>query len=862
MKKSFAVLACLAIPAAVAAQQPTPQQQSGPHGGQPAPTIRAVRLTGPIHVDGRLDEPAWGAAQVVSSFTQYDPEEGKPASELTEARVMYDDDALYVGLRLHDRGRVNARLGRRDMDLADADWVGLVVDSYHDHLSAFSFDINPAGVRRDETKTDRGDDNDWDAVWEGKASVDSGGWTAEYRIPFSQLRFNPQDSTWGIQLERIIGRRNEYSVFAFTPRTEPVGIARYGHLVGLQGVRPGRRLELLPYTVARADFVDPRGNPFRDNHEYGARIGGDLKYRVTSNLTLDATVNPDFGQVELDPAVVNLTQFETVFSERRPFFVEGRDIFTFNSGNNGTLPASGSLFYSRRIGGLTSAVGPGVVEADLPEATRILGAAKLSGRTADGWSIGVLDAVTGSETARFRDEEGDHSLAVEPGTNFFVGRAKRDLRGGQSFVGAMVTAVNRRLTTPELRNALRSAGYTAGVDFKHEFAHRRWRVTGFASASHVRGDSAAILREQVSVPYHQFARPDSRALSVDSGATSLSGAQAEVRVAKQAGAHWRGGMGLSTITPGYEIADLGVQRRAARVDMDGSLTYLQLQPKGIVRRWQASAAIRREMNYDGDHMLSALTSTGFVQLLSYWSASWQVGGQLRSLDDRLTRGGPVAVRPGLGFAFLGIDSDARKPVVGAVGAFWQKDDAGGGDVNGYVSLQLQSSPRWNLSLGPTWDHTTIAAQYAGSVADPTADAVFGRRYLFTRLSQTTVALDARFNYTFTPDLSLQVYAQPFVSAVDFGDSTRYLVAPRTFRFANDDLTGFHPTDFNLRSLRGNAVLRWEWRQGSTLYLAWSQVRENFAVDVGDFSFGRDRAALFRTRPDNVFLIKVNYWINP
>jgi Domain of unknown function (DUF5916)/Carbohydrate family 9 binding domain-like len=856
MKKSLVLLSFLAAPVAA------PAQQADPHAGQTPPVIRAVRVTSPIRVDGRLDEPAWAAAQVVSAFTQYDPEEGKPASERTEARVMYDDDALYVGMRLHDRGRVNARLGRRDMDLADADWVGLVVDSYHDHLSAFSFDINPAGVRRDETKTDRGDDNDWDAVWEGAASVDSGGWSAEYRIPFSQLRFNPQDSTWGIQLERIIGRRNEYSVLAFTPKRERGGIARYGHLEGLHGIRTGRRLELLPYTVARADFVDPRGNPFRTDHEYGARIGGDLKYRVTSNLTLDATVNPDFGQVELDPAVVNLTQFETVFSERRPFFVEGRDIFTFNSGNNGILPASGSLFYSRRVGGLTSAVGPPTDAADLPEATRILGAAKLSGRTAGGWSLGLLDAVTGSETARYRTDTGDATLTVEPATNFFVGRAKRDLRGGQSFIGGMVTAVNRRLNTPELRGALRTAGYTAGIDFKHEFAQRRWRVTGFASASHVRGDSLAILREQVLVPYHQFARPDSRALSVDSGATSLTGLQAEVRLAKQAGAHWRGGLGMATITPGYEIADFGSQRRAARADVDGSLTYLQQQPQGMLRSWQAGASLRHEWNYDGDHILTAFSAIGFLQHLSYWSATWQVGLQPRSFDDRLTRGGPIAIRPATGFGFLEIDSDARKPVVGSAGTFWQTDDAGGGDVNGFASLQLKSSPRWNLSVGPSWDRAVVAAQYVGSVPDATPQALYGRRYLFTRLTQTTVSLDARFNYTFTPDLSLQVYAAPFISAVDFGDSTRYLAAGRTFRFATDTVTGVHPADFNLRSLRGNAVLRWEWRQGSTLFLAWSQVREDFAEDVGDFRFGRDRAALFRAQPDNVFLIKVNYWINP
>jgi hypothetical protein len=836
--------------------------QTDPHAGHPPPVANAVRTSSPIHVDGKLEEAAWATATPVTQFIQYDPEEGKPASEATEVRILFDDEALYVGARLHDRGQVNTRLGRRDMDLGDSDWFGVQIDSYHDHLTAFGFDINPSGVRRDEAKTDRGDDNSWDAVWEATTSVDSGGWTAEFRIPFSQLRFNPRNGTWGLLLERIIGRRNEYSTSAYTPRTERGGIARWGHLQGIGGIGTGRRLELLPYTVARAEYVHHGANPFRDDHEYGTRVGADLKYRATSNLTLDATVNPDFGQVELDPAVVNLTQFETVFEEKRPFFVEGRDIFNFNTGNNGIIPASGSLFYSRRVGGLTNAVRPVVPTADVPTETRILGAAKLSGQTAGGWSLGVLDALTGREVARYQDATGSHRLTAEPLTNFFVGRLRRDLRGGQSFVGAMVTAVNRDLETQELRDALRASGYTAGMDFKHEFARRVWRVTGFASMSHVRGDSLAILAEQVDAPYHQFARPDSRVLSVDSGATSLTGFQGEVRVAKQAGAHWLGSFGVATVTPGYEIADLGSQRRAARLDVDGQVTYVQRKPGPFVRQWQASLNGRREMNYDGDPVLNQFVGTVFLQHLSYWSITAQTTFQPRSFDDRLTRGGPVALRPTMGSGLLEWTSDGRQPVVGTVGGFYQSDRAGGRDVQGWTSAQLKISPRWDLSVGPSYDRLTMAAQALGAVPDTTPQALFGQRYLFAEATQTTVSMDFRFNYTFSPDLSLQVYAAPFVSSVDYGDSTKFLVRPRSFDFATDHLTGFHPTDFTLRSLRGNAVLRWEWRPGSTLYLAWQQVREDFENGVGDFRFGRDREALFGARPDNVFLVKVNYWLNP
>ncbi|HEX7239504.1 MAG TPA: DUF5916 domain-containing protein, partial [Longimicrobiaceae bacterium] len=389
-RPSAALLGLLALPAVLAAQ--TPQQPAASsagadvHGGT-APVSRATRTDRAPRIDGRLDDEAWAAAVPITEFTQVDPVEGAPASERTEARVLFDDDALYVGVRLYDRHPVSARLGRRDMPIGDSDWVGLMIDSYHDHRTAFGFDLNPAGVRRDEIKIIDVDDNSWDPVWEGATSVDSAGWSAEYRIPFSQLRFSPRDEqTWGIQVERIIRRNQEYSVSAFTPKKERGGVPRYGHLEGLRGVRPGRRLEVLPYTVARAEYVDPAGNPFRTDSEYGTSAGVDLKYRVTSNLTLDATVNPDFGQVELDPADVNLSAYETFFQEKRPFFVEGADAFAFGTGSGAS-----NLFYSRRIGRTPQLFAPGAAEE--LSATTILGAAKLSGKTA-GWSVGVMEALT------------------------------------------------------------------------------------------------------------------------------------------------------------------------------------------------------------------------------------------------------------------------------------------------------------------------------------------------------------------------------------------------------------------------------------------------------------------------------------
>jgi len=848
----FLVLAAL-LPATAARAQPDVHG-----GGQGAvPVAGAVRAPSAIHLDGRLDEAAWSAAIPVTAFTQVDPEEGSPASEATEARILYDDEALYVGVRLHDRGRVSARLGRRDMNLEDSDWVGVVLDSYHDHRTAYSFDVNPAGVRRDALKTDAGDDMSWDAVWDAAASRDSGGWTAEYRIPFSQLRFSPAaEQTWGIQLERVIGRRNEYAVFSFTPKSERGGVARYGHLTGLRDIRPGRRLEVLPYTVVRADYTDPGPNPFREDGEYGTQVGADVKYRVTSDLTLDATINPDFGQVELDPADVNLTAFETFFAEKRPFFVEGAEIFTFGPGQ---LPTGGELFYTRRIGGRASALAPGTELSDVPTDARILGAAKLSGKTASGWSIGVLEALTRREEARFRLGDGtSDDMVVEPLTNYFVGRLRRDLRGGQTAVGGIVTAVNRDLETDALRQSLHAAGYTAGLDFRHEFHQRAWELSGWVSGSHVRGDSLALLGTQQR-SHRYFQRPEADYVEVDSGATSLTGFAAQARIQRRAGRHWLGSLGVSTISPGFEVNDLGYQRRGDRIDVNGSLVYVENTPGPVFRYWEVAAEELLEHSYGGYLVQNATYVSAFAQTRDYWALQLTVSRGAEATDDRLTRGGVLARRPGGYSLSTYVESDGRKPLVGSASTYYLNQEGGGWQGNAEVNLNARPSPRWNLSVGPSWNRFVTPAQFLGAGADAEATETLGVRYYFADLDQTTVTLNTRFNYTFNPRLSFEAFVQPYVTTVDFG-GTRTLARSRTFRFDPSELPP--PDDFTFRSLRGNALLRWEWRRGSTLYLAWQQTREATQADYARLDLAHERAELFRTRPDNVFVIKVNYWLNP
>ncbi len=841
--------AFLLAPATGAAQNPRPSGD----GHEDRPVVHAVRTDATIHIDGRLDEAAWAAAPVYSDFTQIDPEEGQPASQPMEVRILYDDNALYVGARMYDSGEIIGRLGRRDMPLGDSDWLGVMLDSYHDHRTAFGFDVNPAGVRRDEIKVIETDDNSWDPVWDVATTVDDSGWTAEYRIPFSQLRFSSDEvQTWGIQLERVIGRRREYSVSTFTPKSEQGGVPKYGTLEGLRDIKPGRRLELMPYAVAKGEYVDPGLNPYRTDSEQSVSAGLDLKYRPTTNLTLDATINPDFGQVEVDPAVINLGVYETFFEEKRPFFIEGSEIFDFGSGQGG------QLFYTRRIGRAPQ-VAPPTVLADVPTATTILGATKLSGRTG-GWSIGAMEALTQRETARYRDANGiDQEMTVEPLANYFVGRARRDLRGGATAIGGIFTAANRSMEsgTPA-DQALRSGAYAGGIDFRHEWANRSWALRGAVAVSHVTGSAAAITRTQ-RTSNHYFQRPDADHLSVDSTATSLTGAVAYLSLERQAGEHWRGLVTAATTTPGYEVNDLGFNYRTDRRDIETDLTYQENRPGRFLRNWYLTGSARLEGNWDGQLIADWFNLVGFARHLDFWFLYGRLSHSLRANDDRLTRGGPMAVRPASTSATLHGSTDARKPITLSGTLFGTRDEFDGWNAGLDLTVTLRTSSRWNVAIGPTFTRQYVVAQYVATVPNPANMATFGADYVFAPLDYTELGLETRLNLAFTPDLSLEVYVQPLLSNGAYGDPT-YLTAPSSYDFATYT-PGAPDRDFNLRSLRGNAVLRWEWRRGSTLYLAWQQSRQSYDP-VDDFDFGRDRRALFSAQPDNIFVIKASYWLNP
>ena len=872
-------------------QTPSSSDSAPRHRHAAAPEIRAARVEGSIMVDGRLDESSWAGAEPARDFTQTDPAEGRPATERTEVRVLIGEDALYVGARMYDREpqRIKAALARRDEEV-EADQFDVYLDTFHDHLSGVRFRVTPGGATLDgilgSSAQGSQEDDSWDPVWESGTQVDSLGWTAEIRIPLSQLRYSSTtDGTWGIQLYRKILRRGEEDWFAFVPKSEVGGVSRYGHLVGLGPLQAQRRLELAPYLLARGSYEpSTAGDPFRSGDEYHGSAGLDLKYGLTSDLTLNATINPDFGQVEVDPAVVNLSVFETFFPEKRPFFVEGADVFRF-----GGIRASNSfgvpdIFFSRRIGRepQRGVGGEGVNFLDAPTETSIRAAAKLSGRTPNGWSIGLLDAVTAGEDARYVDELGSRvTTPVEPLTNYFVGRVRKDLRGGNSTVGVIATAVNRDQDSPELRSLLRNSAYSVGADFTNSWSDRVWSLDGSVGFSTVRGTPEAIERTQrSSARYYQ--RPDATSFQLHRTRTSLAGHFYQLALRKNSGRHWQGGLVYQETSPGAETNDLGFQSEASQRGISTALEYNERQPGRMFRRWGIFPFTNHQWNFDGDMVYGSYGLIFSGQLHNFWD--FELRGDITPpvYDDRLTRGGPIARQPRFWDVRMTLNSDIRKTtrLNANLTQAWTAADENRTEAD--LTLSVRPSPALRLSFGPALILVRTLSQYVAAVPDPVAATTFGTRHVFATLEQRELSMITRMDWTFTPKLSLQLFLQPLISAGDFTELKEF-VRPRTYDFAvygrdkgtispTSDGAQIDPGDggatftipqqnFTIRSLRANAVLRWEWRAGSTFFLVWQQNREN-DESFGNLRLGRDVDGLFAGGSSrNVIAVKGSYWLS-
>jgi hypothetical protein len=857
---------------------------------------RIAAAQGEPTIDGRLDEPAWEAAEVATGFVQLRPRSGAAASQRTEARVLYGEDAIYVGMRMYDSApdSIAAQLARRDARNLYSDWAHVGIDSYNDNRSAFRFSVNPRGVKADAYLfDDAAEDWGWDAVWQVATQVDSLGWTAEFRIPLSQLRFESRGSreqVWGINFGREIARHQEQSYWSpLEPNTGRV-VSAFGELHGLRGLSARSRLELQPYSLGRVTRAPgEREDPFFRSNATASSFGADLKYGLTSNLTLTATFNPDFGQVEADPSVVNLSAYETFLPEQRPFFVEGTDIFRFGIGVGDGDLGNEQLFYSRRVGRQPQRsvdAGGGYLQA--ADATTILGAAKLSGKLSNGWSVGLLNAVTSREETRYLrpGQSAVESATSEPWTNYAVARAIRSADGGRSAVGGILTATHRRLEGG--LEFLPSSSYAGGLDLRHRFGGGRYEVRSSVLGSLVEGDTAAIHRLQRSA-VRRFQRPDADHVAYDPTRTSLGGWAASTEVMKIGGGNWRYGGFLNVRSPGFEVNDLGYQREA---DLALQVLWAQYQsnrPGRVFRSWRIGVNEWAGWTLGGERAATGGNLNGNFQLKSFWGGYGGLNREASSLAVAALRGGPAIVRPGNTNTWFGMHTDRRRPAsLSLDGNASREDETGGYSWRLGPSVDVRPSTSASLSLRPSYSRSAQAWQFVGS--EPLDGTP---RYLFGRLDQTTTSVTARLNYTFTPALSLQLYAQPFISAGRYSDF-RAVADPRAERFADRlplfaatraelgrDASGrfradtdgdgtpdvrFRDPDFNVKQFRSNAVLRWEYRPGSTLFVVWSQGRSDRLPD-GTFGMRRDFGRLFGLDDEhgvaatNTLLIKLNYWLN-
>jgi hypothetical protein len=856
----------------------------------PGRELAAKRVEETVRIDGRLDEAVWkdpGAGD----FIQRNPLDGKPASERTEVWVAYDEKALYVAARMHDSepAKIVGLLGRRDDDL-DSDWFIFAVDPYFDRRSGYSFSVNPAGSVIDRTLfNDEWDDATWDGVWEGAAQVDTQGWTVEMRIPYDQLRFPAKDEyVWGINFKRVIQRKNEQDYFSWVPKEENGFVSRFARMTGIRGIRPGRHFEAVPYTAGKLAFSpEEQGNPFRTGSDLFANAGIDLKYGLKSNLILDLSLNPDFGQVEVDPAEVNLSVYETYYSEKRPFFIEGSNTFSsfgYGGANNnmGFNWGNPEFFYSRRIGRPPQGWVDGDGYVRFPETTTILGAAKLTGKIAGNWNIGFLNAITAREYADMDEAGSRSSQEVEPFSDYGVLRAQKEFNQGRQGLGFIATGVFRDLNDAALESILGRQALALGTDGWLQLGKKQeWALTGWLGATHVAGSRGYIFSLQHS-PLHYFQRPDADHLSLDSEATSLSGWAGRLALNRQKG-NLIFNAALGAISPGFDSNDLGYQWRGDYVNSHLVVGYGWLHPGKVFR----SASLLGAMARGWDFGLNPIMKNYFLfldgEFLNYWGGGIELGYIDAAYDKEVTRGGPLMrLPPGVWMEFSAY-SDSRQPLVLSLSGVMSRRSDDTREFNFGPTLRWKPRSNLSLSVHPLVDFIHTYRQWVANVDDPWMIPTFGQRHVFAHLDEKMVSAEIRLDWIFSPRISLQAYLQPLIAVGRYSDF-KELARPETYSFnlygQNDstiigdghDYTvdpdgagpapefSFRNPDFNFKSLRGTVVFRWEYRPGSILYLVWTQNRQDLA-NPGDFNFGRDLGDLISAKGDNVFMLKATYRFN-
>jgi hypothetical protein len=844
----------------------------------------ATRILTPPEINGILDDEAWRSGIWAGNFTQNQPYSGRPESQRTEFKILFDEDNLYVAIKAYDSSPdslVN-RLTRRDQQ--DGELAGIIIDSFHDLRTGFLFGVSSAGVKYDHMLTNDGQNEDpsWDPNWWVKTSVNSEGWFAEMKIPFSQVRFEKNSGdVWGFDVGRVLYRKNETTYWQPIPKDAPGLIHLFGELKGLEQIKPRKIFDVTPYAVARTEsFQAVPVDPFKAKGSLSAMNGGiDAKIGITNNMTMDLTINPDFGQVEADPSEVNLSAFETFFREKRPFFIEGNNITNFGLGIGDGEVGNDNLFYSRRIG--RSPQGdPDLKDgwySDIPGQSSILGAAKLTGKTKNGVSLGFVDALTAEMKAEIDTIGGRKYETVAPLTNYFIGRVQKDINNGNTLIGGIFTSTNRQLDA-NLSTFMHKSAYTGGIDFTQYFKEKNWMFNLNTAFSLVQGSSKSIENTQRSSARY-FQRPDNNYTVLDTNRTSLAGSGGRMQIVKLNG-HWNFMSATIWKTPGFETNDLGYLREADQVLSVLWAQYSQWDPKWIYRKYSINADFYSAWNFGGNNMARGFEWNGNMELKNFWSI--YTGGALRGnpFDQNILRGGPLMRIPGNISGRLGITTDQRKKVVVDIFASGTKGTENSSN-SFYSNIEISFKPtNWMVvSFNPGFSKSFSELQYVDRLNIDNTD-----KYIFASIDRKTINASFRVNLNLSPNLTLQYWGQPFFATGKYYDH-KMIVDPRADNYRNRFLTyssdqistegdhynvdenlsgttdySFDKTDFNVQEFLSNLVVRWEYSPGSSVYLVWSQTRSS-SIDSGNLDLFNDLSNLFSKvdkKPHNVFLIKFSY----
>jgi hypothetical protein len=840
-------------------------------------------------IDGKLDDIGWNIVEWQTDFIENEPDENTPPTFQTKFKIIYDEKNLYIAIKALDDepSKIEKRLSRRDGFAGDR--INVLIDSYNDKRTGFVFTVTAAGVKGDEIATDNGDniDDSWNPVWDTKANIDSEGWTAEMKIPLSQLRFgNAKEQIWGLNIVRRIFRKNESSVWQRIPIDAAGFVSEAGELHGLIGLVPQKQLEIQPFTVLQYDKFSKEGNnPFRDGNDFKFNVGLDAKIGITNDLTLDLTVNPDFGQVEADPAEISLDGFEIFFEEQRPFFVENKNIFDYRFGGN-----RDNLFFSRRIGrSPQGSVNTTDGEfSDKPDNTTILGAAKFSGKTKNGWSIGILESVTSKEYAEI-DNNGDRrEELVEPLTNYFVGRLQKDFNDGNTFVGGIFTATNRKIDGD--LDFLRKSAYTGGLDFKHQWKDKKFYIEGNLVLSQVEGSKEAIQNTQESLT-HLFNRVDASHVDVDPNRTSLTGTGGKIEFGKASTGHWRYGIGANWRSPELELNDIGFLRQADEIRQYAWTRFRTLKPFGKFRSISARFNVFTNFDFEGNYNRILYRLTSFAEFKNNWGIEGGLIYKPRIFSNTVLRGGPRFRFSKEFIQFLSFGTDSSKKfrfVAGFVHS--QAEQNNFSFLRFETNFTYQPTNSLSISLSPEFSKNINKTQYVTETSFNGSP-----RYITAEIDRQTLSASIRLNYTINPNLTIQYYGQPFISRGTYKnfnyitndsrtnsiadnlydrfillndneikadldqDGNEIYLVDEEFNGTNDGVTDyeFSNPDFSFVQFTSNLVVRWEYIPGSEIFLVWSNGNSGSQDPKRRLLRSLDNQ-IFGEKGENTFLIKATY----